>query len=501
MPSTMPGISATEAQRLLQATDHILTRFPEVERVLGKAGRAESSTDPAPLSMLETVVVLRPPSEWRRRTTWYSSWAPAWLLGALRRVTPDHISQEELVAEMDEALRVPGVANAWTMPVKGRIDMLSTGLRTAVGLKIAGVDLRTLDRLGQQIESVLSGVRGTRSVFAERTGGGGYFLDVKWERRELARYGLSVDEAQRAVENAVGGDNVTTVVEGRARYPVNVRYLPDFRGDSAAIGRVLVPVSAQRQVPVAQLAEIRSTTGPSMIRDENGLLTAYVYVDVAGRDAIGYVEEARKLVAGRIAVPPGYTLSWTGQYESMVRVRKRLAVAVPLTLLLVFVLLYLNTRSIPKTLIVLLAVPFSAVGAVWFLYALGYNLSVGVWVGLIALLGVDAETGVFMLLYLDLSYDKAKAEGRMTTSIELHDAILHGAARRLRPKLMTVATMLFGLVPVMWAAGTGSDVMKRIAAPLIGGIVTSFALELLVYPAIYEAWKWHAEVKRLQRAA
>ncbi|HEY6912623.1 MAG TPA: CusA/CzcA family heavy metal efflux RND transporter [Myxococcales bacterium] len=499
MPSTMPGISASEAQRVLQTTDRILGQFPEVERVLGKAGRAETSTDPAPLSMLETVIVLRPRSQWSSRPTWYSPWAPQWSKPLLRRVTSDRISQDELIARMDAALRIPGLANSWTMPVKGRIDMLSTGLRTPVGLKITGADLRTLDELGARVEEALKGVRGTRSVFAERTGGG-YFLDVQWDRRELGRFGLSMEEAQSTVENAIGGENVTTAVDGRARYPVSVRYLPDFRSDLGAIGRVLVPVSAERQVPLAQLAEVRAESGPSMIRDENGMLTAYVYVDVAGRDANGYVEEARQLVSG-IALPAGYAISWSGQYEAVQRVRQRLQVVVPLTLLFVFFLLYLNTRSMTKTLIVLLAVPFSAVGAVWLLYLLGYNLSVGVWVGMIALLGVDAETGVFMLLYLDLAYDRARREGRMKSAADLQAAIYQGAVQRLRPKFMTVATTLLGLVPIMWAVGTGSDVMKRIAAPMIGGIVTSFALELLVYPAIYQTWKWHAEVKRAAEPA
>ncbi len=497
MPSTMPGISVTEAQRLLQTTDRILRRFSEVDRVLGKAGRAETSTDPAPLSMLETVVILKPRAEWPRRATWYSSWAPQWTQSLLRRVSPDQLSHEELIAKMDEALRIPGLANGWTMPVKGRIDMLSTGLRTPVGLKISGADLRTLDELGMHVEEALRNVPGTRSVLAERAAGG-YFLDVDWDRRELGRHGVSVEDAQRVIENAIGGETVTTAVEGRARYGVSVRYMPDFRSDPDAIGRALVPASADRQLPLAQLASVRAASGPSMIRDENGLLTSYVYVDIAGRDPESYVAEGRRALSG-LTVPAGYSIHWSGQHEANERVEERLRVVVPLTLLLVFLLLYLNTRSMTKTAIVLLAVPFSAVGAIWFLYLLGYNLSVGVWVGLIALLGVDAETGVFMLLYLDLAYEKAKAEGRMNTVADLQAAIQQGAVRRLRPKFMTVATTLLGLVPIMWAVGTGSDVMKRIAAPMIGGIVTSFALELLVYPAIYQTWKWHAEVKRSPR--
>jgi copper/silver efflux system protein len=488
MPSTMPGISVTEAERLLQTTDRIIMQFPEVEHVLGKAGRAETSTDPAPLSMLETTIVLRPTPEWRQVPTWYSSWAPEWTKPLLRRLTPDHIAQDELIAKLNEALRLPGLANAWTMPVKGRIDMLTTGVRTPVGLKISGSDPTVIEALGEWAESLLRRVPGTRSVFAERNGGG-RFVDIEWNRHELGRYGLSIDDAQRVVDSAIGGENITTTVEGRARYPVNVRYLRDFRGDLDALGRVLVAAGGQRQIPLAQLAMIRLAGGPSMIRDENGLLIGYVYVDLANRDPQAYVEEARRLLAREITLPAGYAMSWSGQYEAMERVGQRLSVVVPLTLLLIVLLLYLNTRSITKTVIVLLAVPFSAIGAVWFLYGLGYNLSVGVWVGLIALLGVDAETGVFMLLYLDLAYEHARKEGRMRNLADLQAAILQGAVRRLRPKFMTAATMLLGLVPVMLASGTGSDVMKRIAAPMIGGILTSFMLELLVYPAVYQIWK------------
>ena len=496
MPSTMPGISITEAQKLLQVTDRIIKQFPEVDRVLGKAGRAETSTDPAPLSMLETVITLKPQSRWRKTDTWYSSWAPEWAKVIFRHVTPDHISPEELVSQMNEALKLPGVANAWTMPVKGRIDMLTTGVRTPVGLKISGADLGVIEEIGTQIESLLPSVKGTRSVFAERTGGG-FFLDFDWNREELARYGLSVKEAQEVVQSAIGGENVTTTVEGRERYPVNVRYLRDFRADFGALGRVLVPASGgQKQIPLSQLATIRPASGPSMIRNEDGLLTGYVYVDIAGRDPNGYVEEAGSLLREKLKLPPGYAISWSGQYEGAQRVKERLKVVVPITLFLIFFLLYLNTRSITKTFIVLLAVPFSAIGAIWFLYLLDYNMSIGVWVGLIALLGVDAETGVFMLLYLDLAYEQAKKEGRLKSLADLQEAIRYGAVRRLRPKFMTVATTFLGLVPIMWSMGAGSDVMKRIAAPMIGGIFTSFLLELLVYPAIYQIWKWNFELKK-----
>jgi Cu(I)/Ag(I) efflux system membrane protein CusA/SilA len=496
MPTTMPGISITEAQKVLQVTDRIIKQFPEVDRVLGKAGRAETSTDPAPLSMLETVIILKPKEEWRRTETWYSTWAPGWAKAVFRRITPDHISQEELISQMNEALSLPGLANGWTMPIKGRIDMLSTGMRTPVGLKVSGADLDTIEEIGGRIESLLRSVKGTRSVFAERTGSG-YFLDFQWNRVELARYGLSVEEAQAVIEKAIGGDNVTTTVEGRERYPVNVRYLRDFRADPGALGRIRVPASGgQRQIPLSQLGTFKTSSGPAMIRDEDGLLTGYVYLDITGRDPSSYIEEAGPLIREKIKLPAGYAISWSGQYEGMQRAKERLIVVLPLTLFLILLLLYLNTRSLTKTFIVLLAVPFSAIGAFWFLYLLGYNLSIAVWVGLIALLGVDAETGVFMLLYLDLAYEQAKKEGRLRSLADLQEVIRYGAVRRLRPKFMTVATMFLGLVPILWSIGTGSDVMKRIAAPMIGGIFTSFLLELLVYPAIYQVWKWNFDLKK-----
>jgi Cu(I)/Ag(I) efflux system membrane protein CusA/SilA len=489
MPTTMPGISIAEAQRVLQVTDRIISRFPEVEKVLGKAGRAETATDPAPLSMIETLVILKPTSEWRKKDAWYSSWAPNWLKSVLRRISPDHISTQELVNEMNDALQVPGVSNSWTMPIKGRIDMLTTGLRTPIGLKISGADLNIIEQVGTQVESVLTKVKGTRSVFAERTGGG-YFIDFEWSRSELARYGLTIDEAQTVVQNAIGGDNITTTIQGRERYPVNVRYMRDFRGDLSALSRVLVPAAGgQRHIPLSQLATIKEVSGPSMIRDEDGMLTGYVYLDIADRDPQSYIDEAGQLLRKSVALPAGYAITWSGNYEAMERLKDRLKVIIPITLLLILFLLYLNTRSLTKTMIILLAVPFSAVGAVWFLYLLGYNMSAATWVGLIALLGVDAETGVFMLLYLDLAYDQAKKEGRLNNLKELRQAVINGAVKRVRPKFMTVATMFLGLVPIMWASGTGSDVMKRIAAPMIGGIFTSFFLELLIYPAIYEFWK------------
>jgi copper/silver efflux system protein len=373
--------------------------------------------------------------------------------------------------------------------------MLTTGIRTPVGIKVYGPNLAEIERIGTEIEHVLPDVRGTRSVFAERVGSG-YFLDFDLKRDRLARYGLSVDDAQAVVLNAIGGDEVSTTVEGRERYPISVRYYRDYRSDIPELERALVPVGDGRaQIPLAQIATLKLTTGPSMLRDENGMLNGYVYIDVAGRDIGGYVAEAKDVVAANVHLPAGYTLEWSGQYEAMQRVRERLKIVLPLTFFLIFLLLYLNTKSAGKTLLILLAVPFSAVGAIWLLYLLGYNMSIGVWVGLIALMGVDAETAVFMLLYLDLAYEERRQAGLMRTVADLQAAIVHGAVKRIRPKLMTVATMFVGLAPIMWSTGTGADVMKRIAAPMIGGIFTSFILELVVYPAIYEAWKWHT-VKR-----
>jgi Cu(I)/Ag(I) efflux system membrane protein CusA/SilA len=495
MPTTVPGMSETQAQKLLTAQDAVLKRFPEVESVLGKAGRAETSTDPAPLSMFETVVILKPQDQWRKTDTWYSDWAPVWMTGAFRHITPDHISVDQLTDEMNNALQVPGVSNAWTMPIKNRIDMLTTGIRTPVGVKVFGSNPQEIERLGMRIERLLAGVEGTRSVYAERTSGG-FFLDIDWNRAELARYGMSIDDAQMVVMNAIGGENVTTTVEGRERYPVNVRYMQGYRNNPAVIENVLVPaMGGQLQIPLKQLGTVKIVSGPSMYRDENGLLSGYVYVDVVNRDVGTYVAQAKELVRKQLTLPPGYSIAWSGQYEALERVREKLKLVLPLTMALILLLLYVNTKSAVKTAIIVLAVPFSAVGAIWLLYALGYNMSIGVWVGLIALLGVDAETGVFMLLYLDIAYDKARMEGRMSSLKELQAAILEGAVKRIRPKFMTVAAMFLGLVPILWATGTGADVMKRIAAPMIGGIFTSFLLELLVYPAVYEVWKWHFEVK------
>jgi copper/silver efflux system protein len=496
MPSTLPGISVGEAQRLLQTQDRIIKQFPEVESVLGKAGRAETSTDPAPFSMAETVIVLKPRDQWRHVDTWYTDWAPGWLTPTLGRITSDRLSTDQLIQQMNDALKLPGVSNAWTMPIKARIDMLTTGVRTPVGIKIYGASIKEIERIGTEIERLIPSVAGTRSAFAERTSGG-FFVDFNWKREELARYGLSMDDAQLVVMSAIGGDTVTTTVEGRERYAVNVRYFRDYRSDLDQLRRVMVPVmDGKMQIPVSQLAEVRLVTGPAMLRNENGMLNGYVYVDVAGRDIGGYVTEAKRVISQRVTLPAGYSLSWSGQYEAMERVRERLKLVLPVTLILVLMLLYVNTGSLAKTAIIMLAVPFSAVGAIWLLYALGYNMSIGVWVGLIALMGVDAETGVFMLLYLDIAYEDARREGRLRSAGDLRDAILQGAVKRIRPKFMTVAVMFMGLVPIMWSVGSGADVMKRIAAPMIGGIFTSFLLELVVYPAIYEIWKWHFGLKQ-----
>ena len=488
MPTTLPGISVAQAVELMQTQDKVLRSFPEVERVFGKAGRAETSTDPAPLSMMETTVILKPREEWRAKERWYTGKLPGFLLPLVRPLWPDRISWDELVAEMDRALRIPGVTNAWTMPIKARIDMLTTGVRTPVGVKIFGPDLAELERIGARIEALLPDVAGTRSAFAERAAGG-YFVDVTPRPEELARLGLTIADLQEVVMFAIGGENVGTVIDGRARYPVNLRYPRELREDLETLGRVLVDTPAGARVPLAQVADLAIVSGPAMLRNENGFLASYVYVDVAGRDIGGYVKEAKERVRRHVALPAGYSLQWSGQYENMLRVERMMKLVVPATLVLIFLILLANTRSAFKTMVVLLAVPFSAVGAVWLLHILDYNVSIAVWVGLIALLGLDAETAVFMLLFLDLSYDSAKREGRLRTVADLDEAILHGAVRRARPKLMTVTASLMGLVPIMWSTSAGADVMKRIAAPMIGGLTTSFLLELLVYPAIYKLWK------------
>ncbi|MEI6259586.1 MAG: CusA/CzcA family heavy metal efflux RND transporter [Deltaproteobacteria bacterium] len=495
MPTTLPGISVAQAQELLTTQDQVLRSFPEVERVFGKAGRADTSTDPAPFSMMETTVVLKPETEWRGKDRWYSALVPDWMKSIVRPIWPDHISWEELVAEMDKALQIPGVSNAWTMPIKARIDMLTTGIRTPVGIKVFGSDLKEIERIGIDLEQAIRDIPGTRSVFAERVAGG-YFVDFEPRRDQLARYGLTIAMVQSVITGAIGGENITTTVEGRERYPVNLRYPRELREDMDKLRRVLVPTPTGAQIPLSQLADIKLAQGPAMLRDENGFLAGYVYVDISGRDVGGYVEEAKKRVHDKVSLKPGYLLQWSGQYENMIRVRERLRIVIPVTLLLIFFLLYMNTQSAFKTTVVMLAVPFSAIGAIWLFYFLDYNVSIAAWVGMIALLGLDAETGVFMLLFLDLSLDDAKKRGKLNSFVELDEAIIHGAVSRVRPKMMTVTAAFMGLLPIMWSTSAGADVMKRIAAPMIGGLITSFLLELLVYPAIYKLWKEHTELKK-----
>ncbi|MCC7382944.1 MAG: efflux RND transporter permease subunit [Deltaproteobacteria bacterium] len=492
MPSAVePGMSVAEAQKALQIQDKILMTFPEVERVFGKAGRANTPTDPAPFTMMETTILLKPESDWRETPRWYSAWAPEWLRAVLRPIWRDRISYEELEDEMNRALQIPGISNAWTMPIKGRLDMLSTGIRTPVGIKILGSDLATIERIAREVEARVATVPGTRSAYAERVAGG-FFLDFVLKRDQLARYGLSIDDGNMMVMTAVGGDNQSTTVEGRERYGINVRYARDYREDLQALKRVLLPLpSGQGQIPMEEIADVVLAHGPSMIRDENGLLAGYVYVDfdTSKVDVGTYVGLAKEAVAESVTLPTGYSMIWSGQYENMLRVKERLKIILPLTLVLIFVLLYLNTKSAFKVSVVMLAVPFSAVGAVWLLWLLDYNVSIAVWVGLIALMGLDAETGVFMLLFLDLSHAEFRKKGLLNTERDLVEAVVHGAVKRVRPKAMTVFAAMLGLLPIMGSIGTGADLMKRIAAPMVGGLATSFLMELLVYPAIYFLWK------------
>ncbi len=465
MPTTFPGISITKARELLQQTDKIIRQFPEVKSVLGKIGRAETATDPAPLSMIETTIVLKDPSEWRPGMT-----------------------KDKLIEELDRAIQFPGVTNAWTMPIKTRIDMLSTGIKTPVGIKIAGPDLAELERIGKQVEAVVKPLEGTLSAYAERVMGGNY-LDFDIDREAAARFGLTVGDVQDVIMSAIGGMNVSWTVEGLERYPINIRYPRELRDNVEALADTLVTAPTGAQIPLAQLATIRIHQGPPAIKSENARPNAWVYVDLRGIDVGTWVKRAKKVVADEVDLPSGYTIFWSGQYEYMQRAKARLLLIVPITLFLVFLILYINTKSLIKTAIVLLAVPFSAVGAIWLLYFLGYNWSIAVWVGLIALAGLDAETGVVMLLYLDIAYKDWKSKGKMATWAELAEAVDHGAVKRIRPKMMTVATTFFALLPILWATGTGADVMRRIAAPMVGGVVTSFIGELIVYPALYFIWR------------
>jgi Cu(I)/Ag(I) efflux system membrane protein CusA/SilA len=475
MPTAVPGISIDEATRILQIQNRMLRQFPEVETVFGKAGQAETPTDPAPLSMIETVVKLKPPGQWPPGMTW-----------------------EKLIAEMNAKVKTPGMANIFWMPIQTRTEMLTTGFRSVLGIKVFGPDLRAIQSVGAQIEQALNDFPNTRSVFAERTTGG-YFLDLTPRRQTAARYGLTVGDVNDIVETAIGGKTVATTVEGRERYPVNVRYARDFRDDLDTLKRVLVPVPATStngasqiaQIPISMLADITYKTGPPSIRTENGQLVGFVFVDVTTHDIEGYVDAASRRISETVKFPPGYYIQWAGQFEYLRSAERRLKVLVPFTLLIIFLLIYMNTKSAVKTALVLLAVPFSLIGAFWLLFLLGYNMSVAVWVGLIALAGLDAETGVVMLLYLDHAWDKFRAAGRMNSMADLQAAVIEGAVHRVRPKIMTICAILFGLLPIMWSPVTqsGADVMKRIATPMIGGVITSGLLELLIYPVIYVIWR------------
>ncbi len=465
MPTTFPGLSINKAREILQQTDKIIRTFPEVESVFGKVGRAETATDPAPLSMIETIIVLKDKDRWRPGLT-----------------------RDELIAEMDRAVRIPGLTNAWTMPIKTRIDMLSTGIKTPVGIKIGGPDLRTLEDIAQRVEAVVKPLPGTLSAYAERVMGGSY-LDFDVDREAAARFGIKVGDVQDVIRSAVGGMNVSWTVEGLERYPINVRYPRELRDSPAALGEILVATPAGGQVPLRQLAKLELRDGPPGIKSEGARPNAWIYVDLRGVDVGSWVEQAKEAVAAEIDLPPGYTIFWSGQYEYMQRAKARLLIIVPITLFLIFLILYYHTGSIVKTAIVLSAIPFSLVGSVWLMDLLGYNWSVAVIVGLIALAGLAAETGVVMLLYLDLAYHRWQSRGRMLSFSHLREAVDHGAVQRIRPKMMTVAATFFSLVPILWATGTGSDVMRRIAAPMVGGVFTSFVAELVVFPAIYFIWR------------
>ncbi len=489
MPTALPGLSVTEAQKLLIVQDQILKSFPEVDTVFGKAGRADTSTDTAPLSMIETTITLKPKAEWRKNDRWYSS-LPEILKFPFVKIWPETISEESLIEEMNSRLSFIGMPNIWTMPIKNRIDMLSTGIRSPIGLKIFGPDLETIQAIGQDIEQKIKTVKGTRSVVAERIASG-YFLDVDFDREKIKLYGLSVKEAQDQAMAAIGGSNVSQVLATRERYPIQVRFAPAFRQDKESIKRVLITSPTGAQIPLSSIAKVHIKNGPGMIRDENASLVGYVYIDIdpEATDIGTYVTLAKQALDKNLKIPEGYIVEWSGQFKNMERVKARLKIIIPLTLILILYLLYFNTQSWVKTGIILLAVPFSLIGAVWLLVFLGYNISIAAWVGMIALLGLDAETGVFMLMYLDHAYEDRIKAGKLNTRQDLEDAVIEGAVHRVRPKLMTVLALFMGLIPIMWSTGAGSDVMKRIAAPMIGGLATSFILELLIYPVIFYIWK------------
>ena len=500
MPTSVPGMSITEAAKVLHTQDKIISQFPEVERVFGKIGRARTPTDPAPLSMVETTVTLKPEEEWRtvRKERWWSAWAPGFLRSALDRFWPEErpISWNDLIGEMDKVLQFPGMPNIWWMPIQTRTEMLATGIRSPLGIKIFGSDLKTIERIGLDIESALSSLAGTRSVFAERVTGG-YFVDFEVNRKEASRYELTVGDVQDIIQTAIGGMNVSTTIEGRERYPINVRYARELRDDIDQLKRILVPTPTGTHVPMAQLADIRTATGPPQIRDEDAQLVGLVFVDVAGRPLGDYVQEAKQVIEKQVTIPTGYRLSWGGQFQYMERAKERLKIMVPFTVFIIFFLLYLNFKSVTESLIVMLSVPFSLVGGIWLLFLLGYNLSVAVWVGIIALSGVAAETGVVMIVFLDEAYNRRRDSGKMSTMQDLYDAVIEGAVQRVRPKMMTVSAIMAGLFPIMWSTGAGADVMKRIAAPMVGGMVTSTALTLVVIPAIYMVWKgWSIRRKK-----
>jgi Cu(I)/Ag(I) efflux system membrane protein CusA/SilA len=477
MPATLPSLSVTKSAELLQLQNRIIRSFPEVQSVFGKAGRANTATDPAPLEMFETVINLRPKSEWRPGMT-----------------------MEKLIGELDAALQFPGVANAWTMPIKARIDMLATGIRTPIGIKVFGKDIGEIERVAKEVEAAVKRVPGTTSAYAERLTGG-YYIDIEPDRAALARYGLTVGDLQDVVGTALGGEMVTTAVQGLERYGVVVRYPRDFRSDPAAIAsQVLVPLMASApgknlsaaMIPLGQVAQVKLVKGPPNIRTENALLAAYIYVDIRGRDIGGYVEEAQKAVRESVSIQPGYFVTWSGQFEYLERAKAKLKVVVPVTLVIIFLLLYLNFRRVSDTLIVMLSVPFALVGGVWLMYLLGYNLSVAVAVGIIALLGVAAETGVVMIIYLEHALEKRRRPGRALTAADLHDSIMEGAVERVRPKMMTVVAIMAGLLPIMWSTGTGAEVMRPIAAPMVGGMISSTILTLVVIPAIYAVVKGYS---------
>ena len=484
MPSTFPGLGPTQARQILQQTDKIIRTFPEVHSVFGKVGRAETATDPAPMDMIETTIQLKDEKDWPEVDIQDTGGKTI----VHRRRTPD-----ELADAMNAAMQFPGLVNAWTMPIRTRIDMLATGIKTPVGIKVAGPNLAELERIASEIEPVIRQVPGTASAYAERVMGGNY-IEFNINRDEIARYGLSIGAVQDVLEVALGGMPLTTTVEGLERYTVNLRYDRDFRENLEALREIIVPTPSGAQVPLGQLARLDVVRAPMGIKSEGAVPNAWIYVDVKNIDVGTYVQMAQRAVneaiaRGAIRLPSGYSLFWSGQYEYMLRAKQRLMIVVPLTLLIIVLIIYLNTRSVIKTAIVLLAVPFSLVGAIWILYLLHYNLSVAVWVGLIALAGLDAETGVVMLLYLDLAYAQWQQEGRMRSLADLRDAIYHGAVKRVRPKAMTAAVIIAGLLPILWSHGAGADVMKRIATPMIGGVVTSTVMELAVYPAIFYLWR------------